>query len=66
MRQVVRRASLGDEVVDVGRLLRGHEELVAELAEVGDARAQDSCEAQVDLACCPEGEGIIAEVGLGQ
>ena len=48
------------------RLLGRDEELVAELAEVGDADAQGTRIAEVDLARCAERERVVAEVDGGQ
>jgi hypothetical protein len=48
--QPERRAGGDQALVDVHRLLGGDVQLVAELAEVGDAHAQHAREADVDLA----------------
>ena len=56
-------AGLDEAVVDVRRLLGRDVELVAELAEVGDAHAQHAREADVDLARGAERERLVRQVG---
>ena len=56
-------ARLDEPVVDVHRLLGGDVQLVAELAEVGDADAQHAREADVDLARGAERERLVRQVG---
>ena len=58
-------ARLDQAVVDVRRLLGRDVELVAELAEVGDADAQHAREADVDLARGAERERLVRQVGAG-
>jgi hypothetical protein len=51
------RLAGGDQaIVDVGRLLGGDVQLVAELAQVGDAHAQRAREADVDLRAVRNGK----------
>ena len=56
-------AGRDEPVVDVHRLLGRDVELVAELAEVGDAHAERAREADVDLARGAERERLVREVG---
>ena len=56
-------AGLDEPIVDVQRLLGRDVELVAELAEVGDAHAQHAREADVDLARRAERERLVRHVG---
>ncbi len=63
MAQAERGAGGDQAIVDVGRLLGRDVELVAELAQVGDADAQDAGEAEGELARAAEGERGVADVG---
>src|SRR3982074_1723684 len=53
---------LDEAVVDMYRLLGGNVELVAELAQIGDANAEYACETDVDLARAAERECSVREI----